>query len=441
MNILIIATYYPPDTTIAAVRPYMLAKYLSRLGHSVTVLRSGEIHETADRFFEPVPEVRVVSYLGENAPSELFERGELAAPRTHKRHGKIYQITARLYHKVKPLFVKEHSLEDQQENMENCLKMQKSCIDTLAENGAEFDIVFSTYSRLENAYAGEYVAKKFGCKWIMDFRDPIAQENAQSPEIYQKSKELQDYFIQKSDLFTTVAEDCEKLMREGVSDANGAVLHNGYEELSHISKEQASGVLTLCYTGQIYERQISAVITLLKAMRQLLDRGVIEKSGLQVHLAGQNAERIIKRAEKMGLKGIFIDHGYVNRQAASRLQDSADVFLLFSWNTEKEQGAITGKFYEGIRAQKPVLSIVAGTVPNGELYRMNENYHYGFCCELCKEDHFEALCDYLAQAYQQKMKEGRVCYEPSPQLALDFRYDNLAKRLSDLCQELVRENI
>ena len=41
MKILIIATYYPPDTAIAAVRPYMLAKYLTQRGHDVTVLRSG----------------------------------------------------------------------------------------------------------------------------------------------------------------------------------------------------------------------------------------------------------------------------------------------------------------------------------------------------------------------------------------------------------------
>lgn len=43
MKILIITTYYPPDTAIAAVRPYMFATHLTQLGHEVTVLRSGRI--------------------------------------------------------------------------------------------------------------------------------------------------------------------------------------------------------------------------------------------------------------------------------------------------------------------------------------------------------------------------------------------------------------
>ena len=41
MNVLIIATFFPPDTAIAAVRPYLFAKYLTKMGHQVTVLRSG----------------------------------------------------------------------------------------------------------------------------------------------------------------------------------------------------------------------------------------------------------------------------------------------------------------------------------------------------------------------------------------------------------------
>ena len=60
MNVLIIATFYPPDTAVAAVRPYMLAKYLTRLGHSVTVLRSGEFYNSASDFFDMSIPVRVI---------------------------------------------------------------------------------------------------------------------------------------------------------------------------------------------------------------------------------------------------------------------------------------------------------------------------------------------------------------------------------------------
>ena len=77
MNILIITTYYPPDTAVAAVRPYMFAKYLTQNGHNVTVLRSGEFYNSASNFFDMNIPVRVISYLGSDSPAEKYARGEL----------------------------------------------------------------------------------------------------------------------------------------------------------------------------------------------------------------------------------------------------------------------------------------------------------------------------------------------------------------------------
>ena len=76
MRILILTTYYPPDTAVAAVRPYMLAKYLTQSGHNVTVLRSGEFYNSASDFFDMTIPVRVISYLGEDSPAERYARGE-----------------------------------------------------------------------------------------------------------------------------------------------------------------------------------------------------------------------------------------------------------------------------------------------------------------------------------------------------------------------------
>ena len=77
MDILIITTYYPPDTAVAAVRPYMLAKYLTQRGHKVTVLRSGDFYNSASDFFDMNIPVRVISFLGPDCPAERYARGEL----------------------------------------------------------------------------------------------------------------------------------------------------------------------------------------------------------------------------------------------------------------------------------------------------------------------------------------------------------------------------
>ena len=42
MQILIVTHYFPPENTIASLRPYSWAKYWTRSGHQVTVLTTQE---------------------------------------------------------------------------------------------------------------------------------------------------------------------------------------------------------------------------------------------------------------------------------------------------------------------------------------------------------------------------------------------------------------
>lgn len=84
------------------------------------------------------------------------------------------------------------------------------------------------------------------------------------------------------------------------------------------------------------------------------------------------------------------------------------------------------------------MALVAGNAPNSELYELNQQYRYGFCYEACrKEELFPQLCDYVLEAYTQKMATGHVPYVPSPELAARFRYDTLAKQLEGICLSLM----
>jgi hypothetical protein len=176
---------------------------------------------------------------------------------------------------------------------------------------------------------------------------------------------------------------------------------------------------------------------LLRAIKYLCDRGDIELSKVKLHYAGKGFDLVHKIAKSMGIEDILIDHGYVSRVEAAELQKASDLFLVLSWNLKKSQGILTGKFYEGIRAKKPILSIISGDLPNSELNILNEKYHYGFCYESCREkEQFSALCDYLAKAYDEKLKYGKVQHEVNPELEARFRYDALAEELERFIKRL-----
>jgi hypothetical protein len=144
-----------------------------------------------------------------------------------------------------------------------------------------------------------------------------------------------------------------------------------------------------------------------------------------------------RKAEKLGMTEILCNHGYVSRGEALRLQQISDIFLVLSWNRHDSQGVMPGKFYEGIRAKRTILSLISGDLAGSELHTINEMYNYGFCYEASRDKmHFDQLCNFLVRCYEEKMNLGTVQHEVNPALEDRFRYDNIAKQLEEFIQTI-----
>lgn len=430
MKILILTTYYPPDTAVAAVRPYMLAKYLTRRGHEVTVLRSGEFYNSASDFFDMGIPVRVISFLGENSPAERYARGEKTDFPCDTGKSRVAFLPAPLKKLAINLY-KPIRFRNWQRGVAEKLEKQKAALDALKDE--HFDVVFSTFADQENIAAGQYAAKLFGCKLIQDFRDPLARAPFYSGWQYRFLKKIQTDAIISADGVTSVSHGLMKdLMRDVPISVPQMVLYNGYEPIKASSEEACKqGIFTMCYTGILYSG-LSDFTPLIQALHHLAKNGRIDLSKVRLNYAGRDFELLQQIARKMEMEDILVNHGYVGRAEAARLQNAADLFLVLSWNTRDSQGILTGKFYEGIRAKKPILSLISGDLPNSELNILNERFHYGFCHESCRgEAHFQELCDFLEKSYQEKMSLGKVAFDVNPELEAAFRYDNLAQQLEE----------
>lgn len=436
MRILLITTYYPPDTAVAAVRPYMLAKYLTRRGHEVTVLRSGEFFNSASDFFDMSIPVRVISFLGENSPAERYARGEqteFPCPTVSSR----VSFLPKPFRNLAVALYKPVRFRNWQRGVAEKSKKQLAAIDALKDE--HFDVVFSTFADQENLAAGQYAAKLFGCKLIQDFRDPLATRAFYSGAYYRYLKRIQDNAIRHADGVTAVSEGLRQELFDGLNaDVPNITLYNGYEPTAQEAEKEAgeTDIFTLCYTGILYG-ELRDFTPLLRALKQLAEQKRIDISKVKLHYAGRDFGLLQQIAETLGMEEILINHGYVSRSEAARLQSISDLFLVLSWNKQDSQGILTGKFYEGIRAGKSILSLISGDLPNSELNILNEKFHYGFCHESCRgEAHFQKLCDYLEKAYNEKIAYGKVCYQPDPELEAAFRYDNLAQQLEEFISKI-----
>ena len=435
MNILIITTYFPPDTAIAAVRPYMLAKYLTRLGENVTVIRLGVIDKLCGEFDLQAEKFEVITV---DEGSSRTVNAPVLNKEGHKHLVYLPECVRR------PLKTAYNTCKDQYldlkwiESSKKRFERQKMVIDNMADKS--FDIVFSTYGELENVFAGEYASKRFGAKWIMDFRDPLTAYNlSMRPLRNIYADRVQSYALDNADLVTTVSYSISAGFRSKGLSARVVTLTNGFDPESSAAADPApeKGVFRLCYTGQLYKQRVDALKYLVRTIKYLIDKGSIDRNRIRVAYAGSESKAFSEVFEEAGLSDIAENYGYLDKKEVVRLQMVSDVFLVLSWNTKRSRGVITGKFYEGISAELPILSVVSGDTPNSELDMLDRKYGYGICCECCRKGDRRRLCGWLTEAYNAKIASGSTGYKVPAALKQAFRYDKLALKLQRLMQSIL----
>ena len=115
------------------------------------------------------------------------------------------------------------------------------------------------------------------------------------------------------------------------------------------------------------------------------------------------------------------------------MQNSADILLLPTWNTQRDQGILTGKIYEYMLAEKPILCITTGEIPNGEATQTINELNLGIAVETCNyEAGIEKLKDYLLMQLENKKQAKELFFNPNKKGVERFDHDNLVEELKNI---------
>lgn len=294
-------------------------------------------------------------------------------------------------------------------------------------------MVIGTYAEIENLFGAEYASKSFDCKFVVDFRDPIAQQSIQTHGDYIKNKKIQDYFIDKADLCLCVSDDLRKILSDNQDNMKIKTLTNGFNPIISMNNRISipKNVFTMCYTGQYYsDRQKYSLNVLVLALEKLIKEKKIDSSKIRFVYAGQNSRKIERAFEN--LPNILINYGYISKDKVTYIQSISDIFCVFSWNNKFEQGVITGKFYEGVRLNKKILCLVSGEVKNSELYRLNQKYNYGYCHEEANDKTtLNELCGFIYESYMNYVNKNET-NTYNEELFNAYNYMKIVERLNAL---------
>ncbi len=435
-RILIISYFFAPQNQMGAVRPTKLAKYLERMGHEVTVICGGGIDEKTDPTLRrDLEQLRDVHQLMECNP--LRERAIRKAAHTAAAPAAAVQETD-----VEPSGIRK--------TIRQAVACAYNWVDWLSNRHFKwlglrelrklqgtYDVVFSTYAPV-SVHEVARDAKKRGLarKWIADFRDEL-----HLPFSSQKGRErrILRMIRREADIISAVSPGFLETMK---FDDVGRVLSNGFdrEDLAQVQTAQPDGCLRLVYCGLFNmgrkgmgDRDLTPAF---RALAALVQEGVLRKEQIRLVYAGTEGALMHRYAAACGLEACVEDHGFVSREESIRLQQEADLLLLGSWNIAGQRGILTGKMFEYMMMDKPILCCMNGELPDSTVKKVLMETGLGFCREEANAEQDDArMLEWLRKLVCKWQNGEPLLADKNEQAVEAYSYPMLAKKLESWINE------
>ena len=445
-RVLLISYYFAPQNTIGAIRPTKMAKYLERMGYEVTVICGGGLDDKKDptlqRDLEQLSDVHLIQewnplreYAAKKAQAgtanaqTATKEPSAQVEAVQKKTGIVTTLKRHFGKLIDNVYLYIGWLSDR-----DFARRAKQEVKKLSQT---YDCVLSSYATI-STHEIAYYAKKTGKakKWIADFRDEVNM--AFSWQAGRQRRYIR-MVRQNADLITAVSYGVLDMMD---MEQDGRVLTNGFdrEDLAMADAAPSTEKLRVVYCGYISDgrkdiphRDLSPMM---RALRQLVDEGLLDQSKLQLVYAGSQGEVFEEVAAASGLEACVEDHGMVSRQESIRLQLSADILLMASWHMTGRKGILTGKLFEYMMMNKPVVCCMSGDLTGSDVKGVLDTTGIGFCYEQAGGQADEEALHAFVKEMVQRKQQGQPLLDSGRMEAINaYSYPDLVARMASWIDE------
>ena len=356
-KVLIITYYWPPSGGAGVQRWLKFAKYLPEFGWQPVIL-------TVNPEYASYPQ-RDISLLSEVDPSclvyttksfELYNLYKLLSGKKEVPYGGFANESKEgILQKVSKFLRGNFLLPDPRKGW-NSYALKKAA-ELIREHN--IDTVVTTSPPHSTQLIGLRLKQKFNIRWIADLRDPwtdIYYYNQFNHTALARKidKSYERKVVEKADLLITVSEDVKRLFAEKSKlpiAAKTVVIPNGFDEDDFTNTTYpAETRKIISYTGTISEAY--DVDSLLEALASL---DVNLKAQLLIRFVGKVPHSIEQKFRTTGLTIELV--GYVDHSKSIEYLFRSDLLLLVIPKVKNNRGILTGKFFEYLASQKPILAI------------------------------------------------------------------------------------
>ena len=246
--------------------------------------------------------------------------------------------------------------------------------DYLTENPV--DVIISTGPPHSMHLIAQQLKESFDIPWMADFRDPWTdlyynKEFFQLGFAKRKNKRLEEKVLKSADVVVTVGNELKKYFER--FNSNVEVIPNGFDdEVEHDEEIELSQKFSLSYIGLLPKSSLPT--NLLMAIQRLIDENSDFKNDIELNFIGDIHESVSALIHELQLSNYTNFFGYVPHKEAIKYQKSAQVLLVLIPNVNRNKGIITGKVFEYMAANRPILAL--GPI-NGDLQSILTNSNAG----------------------------------------------------------------
>jgi glycosyltransferase involved in cell wall biosynthesis len=353
VKLLLVSLYFPPAGGGGVQRPLKFATHLPALGIETHVLAPDDpkwIHRD-DELAPPTQAwVHRARYFG--------PKGRKPAEELHGRHG-LERAVAHARLASRRLLVPD-------ENVSWNLTAIPAAIRIVRQEG--IDVVLTTSPPSSVHLIGAAVKRVTGARWVADLRDSlVAHPHRRAERLAVRAKEQGEHAVARlvarsADAIVTVSDAIAEEARSFSPRGSVTTIANGSDFDDFAGLEYRRGErFRITHTGSFFGK---------RDPRPFLT--ALDESGLDVvaRFVGDFRSSDREWAEGLGLGDRLELHPYVPRRRSLELQRDSDALLLLIPEAGgRGKGVLSGKVFEYIAAERPILAAVP---PDGAAAKLIE---------------------------------------------------------------------
>lgn len=434
-NYIVISAFGMEKEYVASSRIYGLTKSLKKIGQNVSIyfpdipLENPYDYYFADKVgFYPVKESLFLNFL-----RKYYKKNKRKKMDNHKNSQKLdYTYMPLMYSYFLNNYLAHQYYSPINSNKYYKIQYSRKMPLNLSDSATNTILLTSSGPFIMHHFGYRIKIKNPNIFWIADYRDLNQNNPNRSDKFNFKGKKMDKLAFKYADLITTVSQGAKeqniknaKNMGFDISDKS-YVLYNGFSKNETNNTENVNisikykNILStekviIVYTGTIYpSMRIDLFMETLKRVENIL-----------FVYAGGSFNKVDHFAKKLEIASKVINLKFIPREEAEFLQKNSDILLLLKANV-KEDGILTGKFYEYLQRNKKILTL-------GD---QDEEYNL-ICRNLTNVDILpydkEKIVQYLKNLRKKDLKET---YDPNIER---FSWEYLAKEFDDFVSQKLKE--